>query len=86
MKKVPAMWVGLGVAGLTAGALVTGFGGECTRTICWGGVSPGLFDDPRRRVGDCCCKSHAACARDRGRGWRVDGVVGVTWRWRFRIV
>ena len=43
MKKVPAMWVGLGVAGLTAGALVTGFGGECTRTICWGGASPGLL-------------------------------------------
>jgi hypothetical protein len=29
MKKVPAMWVGLGVAGFTAGALVMGFG-ECT--------------------------------------------------------
>ena len=43
MKKVPAMWVGLGVAGFTAGALVTGFGGECATTFCWGGASPGLL-------------------------------------------
>jgi hypothetical protein len=43
MKKVPAMWVGLGVAGFTAGALVMGIGGECTTTFCWGGASPGLL-------------------------------------------
>jgi len=43
MKKVRVMWVGLGVAGFTAGALVTGFGGECTTTFCWGGASPGLL-------------------------------------------
>ncbi len=43
VKKIPAMWIGLGVAGLTAGALVTAFGGECTETICWGGASPGLL-------------------------------------------
>ena len=43
MKKVRAMWGGLGVAGFTAGALVVSTGGECTTMFCWGGAAPGLL-------------------------------------------